>query len=151
VRTDQAASHFEPENYHCLQLWQADRVEPGRWHPLGRSLHLPPAVRLLPADSPGDALGGSLLSHPEIPASTLARGAGHEFPPAPGCRAATTVLFLEFQPHGSFHPNDDSEARLILGSARDVRGQEPKVSVGRMRGVVLRTSGAISFLEPSDR
>lgn len=128
-----------------LQVFRAEPAGSGNWVPVGSPVYLPRGIFLVPPSTAGLLAGGIVWPSDPAPVSTVDTDTA---PGEPGSafNGASVVYYLEFAPDGTLTPSTGRpRVALALATAATVNGLPQFNNPGAVRGLLLRTSGAIGF------
>jgi len=137
----------DPEKF--LRLLQVFRSEPagsGNWEPAGSPVFLPRGIFLVPPSTAGLLASGVVWPANPAPVSTVDSDTNPRQPAGAAFDGASTVYYVEFTPDGApAQSRGAAYATLAVSTAATVNGLPQFNNPGAIRGLLLRSSGAIGF------
>ncbi|MSU65559.1 MAG: prepilin-type N-terminal cleavage/methylation domain-containing protein [Opitutus sp.] len=132
-----------------LRLMQVFRAEPQgstTWVAAGGPVYLPRGTYLVPPTTTGLLASGVVWPVNPAPVSTLSTGTNPGQPAGTPFNGANTVFFLQFNADGTFTPPTQPYVKVAIATAAVANNIPQFNNPGAIRGVLLRPSGAVTFV-----
>jgi prepilin-type N-terminal cleavage/methylation domain-containing protein len=129
-----------------LQVFRAEPAGSANWVPAGAPILLPRGIFIVPPATAGLLASGVVWPANPAPVSTVETGTDPNQPGGTAFNGASVVYYVEFAPDGAFtQPTAGPYVTLAVSTAATVNGLPQFNNPGAIRGLLLRSSGAIAF------
>ncbi len=134
-----------------LQVFVANPEGSRTWQAVGSPVYLPRGVYVVPQATAGLVAAGVVWpSNPQPVSKLLGTDGSPTQVTGTAFFGASTVFYMEFQPDGSIKPVSAPYTQLAVSTATLVNNLPAFNNPGAVRGVIIRPSGAMTFVnDPS--
>lgn len=130
-----------------LQVFVAAPEGSKTWQAVGSPMYLPRGVYLVPQATAGLLAAGVVWpSNPQPVSKTLGTDVSPTQVTGTAFFGASTVFYVEFEPDGSIKPVSTPYTQLAVATATLSNNLPSFNNPGAIRGVIIRPSGAVSFV-----
>jgi type II secretory pathway pseudopilin PulG len=133
-----------------LQVFIANPEGSNTWVPVGSPVYLPRGLYVVPTSTAGLLASGVIWPTNPAPLSTLGTTTGPgaaQQPVGTAFNAATTVFYVEFEADGTIKPATSPYFKFIVATGALSSANLPAFNnAGALRGVLIRPSGAVTFV-----